>query len=938
MIASPGSSHAFRRTLSAVAAFATAAALVVFPTPRADAVDLVDVTVTIMRIQVLDDPDPAPLQGQGDMFARVAIGGGPSQNNSGDQQESHDFSPFWTFTETVDRDASPSTTVEIDIIDDDTSPNPNDIMDIDPDDGDLGLVLSLDLNTGNWSGDGIAANAGVTKGDGDTGNTGIFEGGEETRLFFDISLSSTGDIDGDGIPDGVERFGIRDASGAVTTDMAALGADPCRASIAIEIDWLDAPDHDHEPDPAAIQEAVDAFDAAPLPAVTDCPYPGFPTQASGVNLVVDVDDAIGVTASEDESDWNIAKLDDQRSTSFDPAREPYFFYNIWAHTHDGSSSSGVCCSAQKGFMVTLGNWAGQNGTVRDQSGTLIHELGHNIGLGHGGGDGTNFKPNYLSVMNYRYQVIGIPDWDAWEALSFDPDEFINVSTIDYSRAALADLDETALDENNGIGDGNAVAYWVDPSRTTRAGDARDPLDWNWSNNGLAPFQSNVTVDLNGDRVCVTDGDNDTLDTTPAGDDVVQSGVITTGPDRDCDTTASGDDEQDRGVGFSQPDDLTGFDDWANIKFRAVMSPDAGSPGPLSVSELTFDEAELIKEQAMEAINQPPLADAGGPYFVDEGSTVTLDGTGSSDPDGDTFTYEWSPATFLDDPTSATPTYSSSDDIVDELTLTVTDPGGLTGTDTTTVTVLNVDPSVELDLTGTVTFPGGDAFTGQVDVPQDHQASADDPGSDDLTFTWSFGPETTYFNNGVSPDPFPSPGGTFPFEATDLATATFATTGVETIEATASDDDDGSASDSALKVIVGDAGRTFGNGYWRHQYTGNGHPQLEPATLEGYLEIVDLVSGVFSEQVPLLAAEDAADILSPQGNDRQAMATADLLVAWLHFATGSVPLDAEVTIRGQDVRDYLDVMNEIETIVSDPNSTHQDFIHASFLAQRTRQAD
>jgi hypothetical protein len=933
----PGTS-VFRRKLVVLTAFVTTLALVALPTPRADAVDLVDVTVTIMRIQVLDDPDPAPFQGAGDMFARVAIGGGSPQNNSGDQREDHDFSPYWTFTGTVDRDASPTTTVEINILDDDTSPNPDDIMDIDPDDSDLGLVLSLDLTTGNWSGDGLPANAGVALGDGDTEHSGIFEGGEQTRLWFDISLSSNGDIDGDGIPDGVERFGIRDADGNITTDMAALGADPCRGTIAVEIDWLDAPDHDHEPDPAAIQEAADAFNAAPLPAVTDCPYAGFPEASSGVDLVVDVDDAIPVTTAVDESDWNIARLDTQRAASFDPAREPYFFYNIWAHTHDGSSSSGVCCSAQKGFMVTLGEWSGQNGTVRDQSGTFLHELGHNIGLGHGGGDGVNFKPNYLSVMNYRYQVIGIPDWDAWEVLSFDPDEFINVSTIDYSRSALADLDETALDENDGISDGNAVAYWVDPSRTTRAGDGRDPLDWNWSNNGLGPFQSSVTVDINGDRVCVTDGDNDTLDTSPSGDDFVQSGVVTTGPDRDCDTTAAGDDEQERAVGFSQPDELTGFDDWANIKFRAVMSPDAGSPGPLDVDELTFEEAELIKQQAMEAINQPPIADAGGPYFVNEGETVTLDGTASSDPDGDTFTYEWSPATYLDDPTSATPTYSLSDDIVDELTLTVTDTGGLTGTDTTTVTVLNVDPSVDLDLTGTVTFPGGDAFTGEVNVPQDHEASGEDPGSDDLTFNWSFGPETTYFNNGVSPDPFPSPGGIFPFAASDLATAVFATPGVHIIEVIASDDDGGSAADSALKVIVGDAERTSGNGYWKHQYSGDGRPQLDAATLDGYLEIVNLVSGVFSEEVPLLTHQDADEVLSAQGNDRRAIATADLLVAWLHFASGAVPLDAEVTIRGNEVRDYLDVMNEIETIVTDPNSTHRDLIRASFLAQRTMQAE
>ena len=40
-------------------------------------------------------------------------------------------------------------------------------------------------------------------------------------------------------------------------------------------------------------------------------------------------------------------------------------------------------------------------------------------------------------------------------------------------------------------------------------------------------------------------------------------------------------------------------------------------------------------------NRPPVAEANGPYTVSEGGSVTLDGTGSHDPDpGDTLTYAW----------------------------------------------------------------------------------------------------------------------------------------------------------------------------------------------------------------------------------------------------------------------------------------------------------
>ena len=32
----------------------------------------------------------------------------------------------------------------------------------------------------------------------------------------------------------------------------------------------------------------------------------------------------------------------------------------------------------------------------------MHELGHTLGLQHGGADDVNLKPNYLSVMSYAF--------------------------------------------------------------------------------------------------------------------------------------------------------------------------------------------------------------------------------------------------------------------------------------------------------------------------------------------------------------------------------------------------------------------------------------------------------------------------------------------------------------------------------------------------------
>lgn len=91
------------------------------------------------------------------------------------------------------------------------------------------------------------------------------------------------------------------------------------------------------------------------------------------------------------------------------------------------------------FQVTLGDWgpAGAGGgNIAQQQGTFMHELGHTLGLGHGGAanDGTNYKPNYYSVQSYMWQTPS--DWNGWR--------------LDYSPVDFGDLDEAALDEATGV--------------------------------------------------------------------------------------------------------------------------------------------------------------------------------------------------------------------------------------------------------------------------------------------------------------------------------------------------------------------------------------------------------------------------------------------------------------------------------------------------------
>ncbi len=103
-------------------------------------------------------------------------------------------------------------------------------------------------------------------------------------------------------------------------------------------------------------------------------------------------------------------------------------------------------------------------------------------------------------------------------------------------------------------------------------------------------------------------------------------------------------------------------------------------------------------------NLAPTANAGADVGGEEGAAIQLDGSGSSDPDGDTLTYAWSYAPGADvdagatcsfsDPVSASPTLTCSDDGIYETTLTVTDPSGASHGDTVTVTVANVNPTLD----------------------------------------------------------------------------------------------------------------------------------------------------------------------------------------------------------------------------------------------------
>jgi len=130
-----------------------------------------------------------------------------------------------------------------------------------------------------------------------------------------------------------------------------------------------------------------------------------------------------------------------------------------------------------------------------------------------------------------------------------------------------------------------------------------------------------------------------------------------------------------------------------------------------------------------------------------------------------------------------------------VTLTVKDQLGLTGHDSVLAVVSNLPPAASV--TVSPQFNEGDSVT--------FTANAADPGSDDLTFKWSWGDGTTsgpnvYYNDGASPDPPNSPRGTFPFNVTDVMQHIYADDSNYSIVATVTDDDGGQSTATASVII------------------------------------------------------------------------------------------------------------------------------------------
>ncbi len=189
----------------------------------------------------------------------------------------------------------------------------------------------------------------------------------------------------------------------------------------------------------------------------------------------------GTDAERDTYDPSPPTPSDYWSNDARSEKAEVFHYVIFGHDRKGAvGTSGYAEMPGNDILITLGSWDYAVGTQDHQSGSLMHEIGHNLNLHHGGVDSFNCKPNYLSVMSYSRQT----------------SDYVPGRPLDFSNYTLNDLNEPGP-SMIGSYDGNEL--------DTAHGDSSGNL---WIT--LTGPQAEISGDFNHISLASCDGGGDTL--------------------------------------------------------------------------------------------------------------------------------------------------------------------------------------------------------------------------------------------------------------------------------------------------------------------------------------------------------------------------------------------------------------------------------------------
>ncbi|MEZ5332527.1 MAG: hypothetical protein R2991_10850 [Thermoanaerobaculia bacterium] len=285
------------------------------------------------------------------------------------------------------------------------------------------------------------------------------------------------DFDGDAIPDSIET----------QSWYVAAGGSVERRDVWVECDVMQGT---LRKGPEMRRRVEEVFERAPVPG--------------GIALHLVLDDTIPFEQQWGDIDTNSGLLEaydrmlQEYDRSFDAlpftgadaqTMRPWVHYCVFVQSIGGNGSTGVSFGIPADlFLVALGQYQGEvpGWLLRaGQAGTFLHELGHNLGLTHGGArpqPHANYKPNYLSVMNYHFQFAFV------HRKNGDPAYF---PYWDYSRARSNPLHERRLREELGV-----VLPEDAVVARTPAGDRL--LGLTWCDGTRTAFEFNAPVDFDCD--------------------------------------------------------------------------------------------------------------------------------------------------------------------------------------------------------------------------------------------------------------------------------------------------------------------------------------------------------------------------------------------------------------------------------------------------------
>ena len=281
------------------------------------------------------------------------------------------------------------------------------------------------------------------------------------------------DSDGDGLLDDWEINGYdANGDGKIDVDLPGLGANPHHRDLFVEVDWMNG----FAPDNSIWTTVESAYANAPIlnsdgvPGIAIHIDRGQAGAGGGGGSVIPASNYIeydGNASSYQQQGQTTADFYTLKSKYFDPNRLKIYRYCIFADDNGyqpGSSGRAENIWAND-FFVTLGAWSPSGGTTTEQTGTFMHEFGHTLNLRHGGFEDDNYKPSYNSIMSYEFQIYGI-DINCNNA---------GGGVFTYSQGVRADLNESTLNEKNGVCDHNAI---------------------DWNGNGI--LETSVSKDINND--------------------------------------------------------------------------------------------------------------------------------------------------------------------------------------------------------------------------------------------------------------------------------------------------------------------------------------------------------------------------------------------------------------------------------------------------------